>query len=79
MPMMSQMIQQELNVRVWLLTAEIGILWCHISETDLCQQSWQQEKHLVLITIQQLVCSAGQGGAAVYMQMEDTQDIMWVS
>ena len=33
MPMTSQMIQQEPNVRVRLLTAEIGILWRHIYET----------------------------------------------
>ena len=26
------MLQQEPNVRVWLLTANIGILWCHINE-----------------------------------------------
>ena len=32
--MTSQMIRQEPNVRVWLLTAEIGILWRHIYETD---------------------------------------------
>ena len=34
MLMTSQMIQKEPNVRVWLLTAEIGILWPHIYETD---------------------------------------------
>ena len=33
MPMTSQMIQQEPNVRMWLLTAGIGILWRHIYET----------------------------------------------
>ena len=34
MAMTSQIIQQEPNVRVWLLTAEIGILWRHLYETD---------------------------------------------
>ena len=65
MPMMSQMIQQEPKVRVWLLTVEIGILWRHIYETNLCHWSWQQGIHLVLITIQRLVRSVRQGCAAV--------------
>ena len=55
MQMTSQMIQQKPSVRVWLLTAEIGILWHHIYEADLCQRSWQQGIHLVLITVQKLV------------------------
>ena len=32
MPVTSQMIQQEPNVRVWLLTADIGIPWRHINK-----------------------------------------------
>ena len=34
------MIQQELNIRERLLTADIDILWRRIYETDLFQRSW---------------------------------------
>ena len=36
MPITLQMIQQEPNVCVWLLTAEIGFLLRHIDKTELC-------------------------------------------
>ena len=74
MLMTSQMIQQESNVRVWLITAGIGVLWRHIYEIDLCHWSYQQEKQFSDWSIQW-----DKDVLRWIMQMENTRAIDFVT